>query len=259
MFEKRYPVFLENEILKADMLTTLADNMVEYMEQYFGDYSDGILSGLVLNINKSGKLELGKGLIKFKGNIYRLIAPVTLPLTADGNLKLIKLRFGELVKEEDFMVSDSECFFDTEEKLQDNEVELGRFTLKEGASLRQDYQNLKDFATIHNTINRIHVLYSDVNHSTISPDFTTYFGLNMLEYDIQDPWDVAFAMKCVSRKPVSKELICKYVNRKLRKRLDVSCSNYDMYQALVMILEQSSHGSRGFRNSSSGGRKIIVD
>jgi hypothetical protein len=52
--------------------------------------------------------------------------------------------------------------------LKEDELELGRFKLREGAVLRSDYTDFFDLITEYNTINVINVEYAGIKESTMN-------------------------------------------------------------------------------------------
>lgn len=83
---------------------------------------------------------------------------------------VIKIVFEEPENEYDFTTLKSRIVLSYEEANGKNELELCRFLLKEGAKLRQDYQDISDFITVHNTINRLYVPYAGIGETTITPE-----------------------------------------------------------------------------------------
>jgi hypothetical protein len=138
-------------------------------------------------------------------------------------------------------------------------LELGRFKLKDGAELRQNYQDFYDLSTEYNTINIINVEYSGVKKSTMHPYILRYFSTIILKNKVDNPYDIAFAMQCMSQNCIDREAILYYLSNRLG--IDYKeCSNMQIYKYLSQIVREVGSGiKRRVENRQNRTSRIIVD
>ncbi|BAU27208.1 hypothetical protein DFP93_104300 [Aneurinibacillus soli] len=257
MFTCRYPTFAKGRILKRDMLENLRDYPRGFLDQYFQAHSDGILAGADMEV-EGDTLIVRSGIIRHDGRVYMLEEPCFLPYQATETETIVKIRFKPADIQSDFTVYETELFLDANTHIRSDERELGRFKLKVGARLRQDYQNFYDFATEYNTVNRIHVAYAGRGESTFNPMILRYFAGEMLQSGGLNPYDVAFAMACMNGTLVDRELILHYLTNRLETEYR-EYTNEQIYKQLGRILEDVKHGGRSRITGKSRLQRMIVD
>ncbi|OPH46693.1 DNA and RNA helicase [Paenibacillus ferrarius] len=258
MFTNVYPNFTKGRILKGDMLESLRDVPRRFTELSTEAYSEGIVAGAEVRITAE-QLVVSRGLVKFGSRIYALEQDYSLPYQANGRETVLKIRFGEAVEQSDFTLYKADIVLDHEVSLRGNELELGRFKLKEGAKLRSDYQSFADFATEYNTWNRLHIPYSAVGQSSLSPQLTRYYGAELLSAGSTNAYDIAFAMQCLNQNTVNRELILRYIGSRLGMEYK-AYDNVQIHKYLTRILEEAQLGTRARPDLRSGGpRRMLVD
>ena len=258
MFTEKFPIFEKDKILKADMLTSLREYPRSMFLLQFQDYSDGILSGVRVKVTEED-LTVTPGVIKQQGKLFHMEEAVRVPYFATGTGHILKLRFLEEELKNDFTICRTELTLEEESSLAVDEIELCRFTLKNGAQLRQDYQDLADFATIHNTVNIIHVKYAGVNEPTLSPEITRYFGSELLSLNPDNPYDVSFAMHCVQNKIMNRGAIKAYLMARLKVREEALSTNEALHRYLTRVLEDVVNGRNGRNYQGGGNRRVVVE
>lgn len=258
LFTNVFPNFGKGRILKKEMLENLRDYPRNFLDIYYKDFSDGIISGTDIK-TEDGKLVIGRGIVKFAGRIYMLEEDVSLPYHPSDREAVIKIRFLDESAEEDFCFHRTRIFIDDNCTLDQNEMELGRFTLQEGARLRLDYENFSDFSTRYNVLNIIHVQYSGWKKGTLSPVILRYFAQIALGSRTERGDDVAFAMQCLNQEYMGRDVILYYISRRLGiEHKDYSNQEiYKHFAAIIKKLESGSDGQGEVRKPPF--RKIIVD
>ncbi|NEW09797.1 DNA and RNA helicase [Paenibacillus sp. SYP-B3998] len=258
MFTNVYPNFTKGRILKRDMLESLRDDPRRFTELSYQAYSDGILAGAEVRITAEN-LIVSSGLVKFGSRIYALEQDYSLSYSATGRETVLKIRFREAVAQLDFTLYNTDIVLDDDISLRGNELELGRFKLKEGAKLRSDYQSFADCATEYNTWNSIYTAYSALGQSSLSPALTRYFGAQLLSAGSSNAYDIAFAMQCLNQGTVNRDLILHYIG----SRLGTGYKAYDnvhIHKYLTRILEETQGGTRAKPDLRPGApRRMIVD
>lgn len=256
MFKDEFPEFKQGNILKQKMLENLRDYPRDFLRFYFNDYSNGIINGVRLLIDKQ-EIKITEGLIKFNGRIYSLKQAVNLEYSSTNEENIIKINFSNSKEQADFKIYESKVSIDSNLNLGENELELGRFKLRQGAQLRAEYDKFQDFKTEYNTINLIQVKYSARGQATLHPLLINKFAQNLLQRS-NEMLDNLFAMESINSRAVSRSLIINY----LAKRLDIAIKNYDnleLYSFLEEVINNLSRRKKFNKEQSVKQNKIIVD
>ncbi|MGM0501360.1 MAG: DNA and RNA helicase [Bacillota bacterium] len=256
MFSNQFPFFKRGNILKTDMLNNLRDYPRDLVNLYFSDYSDGILVGSNLKI-EGQEIVIKPGIIKFRNQIYLLTQDLKLKYHPTNEEIMIKIKFETAEESNDFKSWNSDLFLDEELDLAVDEFELGRFKLREGASLRTDYNKFSDFSTEYNTVNIINVKYSCLEEATLHPVMMSFFANKILDSDTKDPFNISFAIQTLQTGRVSRKLIKKYLRRQLELTED-SYSNLEIYRYLARIIRQLSDYKVQTREHKRE-NKILID
>lgn len=258
MFQNVSPNFQKGRILKKEMLENLRDYPRNFFDIYFKEYSNGIITGAELTVNEKD-ITISKGIIKYKDKLYILEEEERLPYYVSNEEAVIKVEFLEKNLDGDFIINGTEIFIDQKTKIEENQIELGRFKLHEEAVLRSDYTDFYDFETEFNTLNIINSDYAGIKARTMSPILLKYFSKSLLKTKPQNTYDIVFAMQCINESYVDREGILEYI----KVRLDLpnkEYSNLQIYKYLCQILREAEGGrSRGFESRMSRKTKIIVD
>lgn len=252
------PNFEKGRILKIEMLENLRDYPRSFLDIYFKDYSNGIISGMELVVGEKD-ITVTKGILKHENKIYMLEKPVSINYYPTNKEVVIKIKFLEEVQKSDFNINSAEIFIDENTSIEKNEMELGSFKLRERSELRSDYTDFEDFSTEYNTINIINAEYSGVKKPTLHPYILKYFSEILLKNKGDNVYDVAFAMQCINENHINRELILYYISSRLG--LDYKeYTNMQIYKHLLHIARDAKRGIRGkaeARNNRSS--RIIVD
>ncbi|MGM0368835.1 MAG: DNA and RNA helicase [Bacillota bacterium] len=256
MFSNQLPIFNRGSILKKEMLKNLRDYPRNLVNLYLADYSDGILAGSDLEI-KGKEIIIKPGIIKYKQQLYLLNESKRLTYQATNQERLIKIKFDLAEENGGFKEWNSELYLTSGEDIATDELELGRFKLREGANLRTDYNQFSDFSTEYNTVNIINVKYSSVGKATLHPDIINFFANKILTSDTDNQFDISFALQALQSQVVNRNLIKKYLMRKLELRQD-SYTNLEIYQYLSRIIRRLSDYQIATPEAKSD-NKILID
>ncbi|HEX3075532.1 MAG TPA: hypothetical protein VHQ24_01550 [Lachnospiraceae bacterium] len=264
MLQDQYPHFEKDSVLKAEMLVNLMAYPRDMFSLMYQDYSDGIVTGVHILVEDTlsevgGYLVVKTGIVKYQGRLYHMQQECRIPYEATEKKVMLKIKFLEVNTTNDFTEYHTRIVLDEDMELQVDEMELCRFLLKEGARLRQDYQDVKDFDTEHNTVNRIHVPYSGIGEATIAPEITTYFGRELMKYQSTNPYDIGFSMLCMQQNQIQRTVILQYLNARINVRADSKLSNEQIHTYLVMIMDEVKAGRTARTGSERMGRRVIVE
>lgn len=264
MFLDQYPHFEKDSVLKADMLVNLMEYPRDLFTLIYQEYADGIITGVNVVVEDTGKegrgtLIVKPGIVKYRGRLYHMNQEFRVPYEETKEKVMLKIKFLEENKTNDYTTYQTRIVLDEEIELQVDEIELCRFLLKEGARLRQDYQDMKDFNTEHNTVNIIHVPYAGIGETTLIPEITTYFGKQLMKHHSNNPYDIGFAMNCIQQNQIHRFVIMQYLNARKNVRIDEKLSNEQIHAYLVVIMEEVKAGKSSRNSGERIGRRVIVE
>ncbi len=257
MFRTIFPIFSKGRILKTEMLEELRDYPRDFFKIYFENYANGIIAGTRLQVC-ADELIVHQGVIKFNGKLYLHLDEYHLPYQQANREMLLKIRFLEQSVENDFLLDQAEIYLDDQTTLHQNELELGRFKLREGAILRTDYTDFHDLATEYNTMNIINVPYACSGASTLSPLVLQFFAKIVLRSNTDSPLDIGFAMQCLNNELVRRDLVSYYVANRLGVP-NQSYTNHELYKHLTTIIREIEGGVRRKVENRSRSPRMIVD
>lgn len=259
MFKNNKPIFEAGKILRIEMLENIRDFSRDYIDIKYKDYSDGIIEGCTIDVDDR-HISINNGIVKYNGKIYLLKGRESLTYECNNKYVMLKIKFNEINRSENFEENTSTIVLDENLNININEMEICRFKLREGARLRNEHIDFMDLSTEFDTVNIIHSNCSSKGESTLLPIVTQTFAREMLNLNIENPFEVSFLLLCIqSNEPIKRELIMKYIQSKI-EIADRYHSNMEIYQYLLQILNtskntngQSSNGGRGRH------RKILLD
>lgn len=291
MLVNRSPRFEKGRILKTEMLESLRDYPRRFLDIRYEEYSDGIIAGMKVSVEHD-HLMIGRGIVKHDGYLYLLEQAYELPYAAANGLSILKVRFHAQQAQHDFVTREAEIILaDGDEGVDEevgrsqswdhgrvldhvnipspqrpgrsmtlaNEIELGRFKLKEGAVLRSDYQDFADMATEFNTWSAIRAPYAAWQKSTLRPEITSCFATELLRCRSAETLDMSFALLCLNSERVQREALLQYLGSRSGEYRDYT--NGELHRQLVLILQEVSRGGRGQARWSgqSGVNRMLVD
>ncbi len=257
MQEIIYPLFNKKRILKMAMLENMRDYPRDVLDVFTEKLSDGIVCGLTPKVDKE-IITFSKGIVKYNGNLYVLNNPTSISYQETEVEVVIKLNFYDQLQDNDYKTQYMEIEIDSNMKIADKQIEIGRFKLKRGAYLRSNYQDLYDFTTEYNTINIVNVLYAGYGEPTISNMILKYYATEALATRTQNQMDITFCMLCLNSDRIERQVICNYIAYKLEEEIKV-LDNSAIHNKLVKILGIIKKENSGLKRTRAIGQKIIVD
>jgi hypothetical protein len=258
LFINQVPNFGKGRILKTEMLENLRDFPRDFWRIMLQSYSNGIICGADL-IVKAETITVTPGIIKHGGQLYLLPTAYEIRYAPTNREMTIKVKLLEVLAESDFTFYKTKILLDDLANQTPDEMELGRFKLREGAVLRSEYTDFFDFNTEYNTINIIDSEYAGVGRSTINPIVLRYFGQLVFKSASENTLDLSFAMLCLNQNRVERDLITCYLGRRLEIPIK-DYTNREFYKYLTAIVRELDTGVR--RHHDAKQRKpgrIVVD
>lgn len=259
MLIQAIPLFQDGHILRREMLIALSDYAFLTSQLIYKGYGDGILAGCELTTTKD-TIILNTGIIYFKGQAYLIKEPMAIPYYPTNTTVVLKLKISEELKEPNFIYHEMNLILTEQTDSQENELELCRFILQQGARLRDQYQNFEDRNTMFDTLNCIYSPYSVKGESTLSWEITRAFAEEMLTADNITDFDAFFCTQILNQTyPVSKEALRVYLKRSGAAEL-TEYTNLHVYEELVKILKARKNGEKMENNKKSIKKwKVSVD
>lgn len=253
-----FPLFEYAHVLRTPMLTELRDYAFEYGRLMHEGFSEGIISGCKITTTVD-TITLNRGIIRYGGQMYLIVEPITLAYSPTDVWTIFKLEFKDETRREGYVYRAVEAGFSERLELRPEEMELCRFKLKKGARLRIAYMDFADRNTEFDTVITIHVPYSADETSSISPEITRAFAKEALPF-VSEPLDTIFFMQALNAKmALNREAILLYIATKL-KRPFIAQSNAEIFAALYTILDElKGGGEREIARAGKRKRQIIVD
>ena len=258
MFAHNKIDFHSNRVLKAEFLQEATDYTEEMLGHIYGNYSDGILEGVDITVN-DWHLTVHPGIIKYRGILYHMDYEEQIPYEHSERKMFLRIRFLEANQYEDNTQYTSEFVLTDTEATFPYEMELGRFVAEKGATLFMDEMDLEGMSVKYNQFDTRNVPYAGIGESTLSPKLTLSFGKQLLEKNTENYYDIAFAMQCLNKRPVEREMIYSYLSKRTGSRAE-NLTNEEICKKFLEILRECESGSRQVKKQSpKPGRRVIVD
>lgn len=238
MFHHDQYRFSVNTVLTSAQLQEASHYAVQMLDLMYAGYSDGIIAGAKVSV-EDDFLSVSPGIIRHHEKLYHMEKRERIHFLHTGRRTILKLRFLDVQEQESGLFYDTELILSEEERLFPYEMELGRFRSEPGAQLRIDDGGWKEMATAHNYFDIRNVPYSAIGVSTISPAITYAFAREMEDKGDQTSYDIAFCMQALTKLPVDREVICRYLAACGEKRAPEPTSG-QIYEGLLNVLEKRS-------------------
>ena len=188
--ENRYPLFAGGRILKKESLWDLRDYTYSGWQLQYEGYTDGIINGCGIHV-EGMNLIVGRGMLKCQDFIYLIGEKVIIPFTAENQTTALKASFDVKHNHSDFITYEVNFFLDHELERQPNQIELCRFHLREGSSLRDHYENFRDIRTEYDTLNLVDATIAGKSLTGIHPMIINKYIEQLPE--LKEPADFGFA------------------------------------------------------------------
>lgn len=258
MFTYIQPRFAKGRVLKTEMLEQVRDYPRVLANIQYDEYSDGILNGANVTVDPA-ELTVAPGLIKFRDHLYMLEQPQRLFYKATEQEQILRIRFEDHGSNSDFDRLAGVLVLDEQQPATD-ELELGRFKLKQGAILRSDYVDFADMVTEFNTWNPVSARYAGIGQDTLRPEILHQFARELLQTGTQDAADYAFAFMVLNAQRIERTVVEHYIAARNQTEPG-SGSNMRLHRQLTVILQDAARGKRSSSrwNGRSPGGRMIVD
>lgn len=256
--EIRVPVFAGRRILKKESLWDIRDYTYAGWQLYYADHTDGLLKGCEIH-TEDGRLVIGKGMLKFHDFIYLLMEEEEVAYQPKNRWQVLKAEFLEDDTNLDYKAYRVRFFLDEELELGENQMEMCRFYLREGSTLRDSYKNFADMSTEYDTVNLICATVAGMGEKTLHPVVVKQFGEELWNMEEKDQFDFGFcSLVWNTQGRVERKVIAAYLSNKMKKAVVDKIMSYDnqmVYEKLENIVDNMGK----FKKEKVNARVIIVD
>lgn len=258
MAKYKIPVFEHGSILSQEMLERLREYAIELWNIQTGGFSDGILKGCGITV-KEHVIYIGQGIFIFEGQVYFIHEEMKVPYFPENKWRALKIRIGEREKSNSFYIQEIEPVITEDLERRKGEIEIGRFRLQSGATLRSEYRNFQDVATEFDTLNLIHAQWAGYGKDTVSYEMLRFFAKEAIQKNIQNPDDFTFVEQILltDGRSLNRAAIELYISKRLSKPMK-DMTNEEIYRGLCEIL-RIFHSGGGGMQSRIRERRMIVE
>lgn len=259
MIGQYIPVFKTGNLLTAQMLEALTTYAVSYSELQYKGYSDGIIRGCDI-VTSQKEISVQPGIVLYQGNVYFITEPTEVVYNSTSQWGILRLQFGEEVCAKGLMQRGFRIVLNAGEEVLENEIEIGRFKLHQGAQLRVQYTDFRDCSTEHDTFNEIYATWAAFGKSSISLRVLQEFAKEASKYNLSNPMDYFFCQQIISSKgeTLNKDVIVTYLSKRLNKQLDGE-DNLTLYNELKNTLTMIREGKMDQSRPKERRHHIIID
>lgn len=251
--ENRYPLFAGGRILKKESLWDLRDYTYCGWQLQYESYTDGIINGCGIHV-EGMNLIVGRGILKHQDFIYLIGEEIIIPFAAENRTAVLKAAFDVKNSHSDYIAYEMRFFLDYELDRQENQIELCRFHLREGSTLRDHYESFHDMKTEYDTVNLLYATVAGKGNETLHSEILHRFVEELQEQKDRQMADYAFCYSVKStEKSVPKDLIAAYLNDKKQGYTVKEICSWDsirLFDELSSILNSQSNTGNPYSNKA---------
>ena len=232
-----YPNFERHSILKKELLNSVRDYSLEYLNVKYDKYTKGIITGFDLNVIDGNLIEISKGIAKFEDFIFIADKKAKIRYNQSNKFKSLKI-----VLEKDTKIRDYDRYIlsyklDEDLQLHINEIEICRFKLMEGFDLRDKHKSFNDIQTEFDTINYLNSTWAGIGREYINPYILKRFANEAMESNLTNMEDIVFCYTCLNEdKPINIELIERYLKNRQNLSSKTELTKEEIFKYLSITL-----------------------
>lgn len=252
------PIFSKGNLLSQEMLEAIRDFEVQFAENTYAGYTDGIITGTRVYVEQ-GMVYIGKGIIKYQDRLFFISENTRVVIRPVDDWQAVKVVFSDVEKTKTFEKQEMTIEVSRNLQRERNKIEICRVRLQDGARLRSDYRNLEDMNTMFDTINVIEAQWSAYGKNSIHPQILMEFAKEARKGNVENSQDIAFLQQILNYngQALNRDLIQFYLDSRLEKKGE-EYTNHEIYQGLCKVLKQMRTGVEQ-RPEMRRPRRMIVD
>lgn len=252
-----YPLFERNRILKKELLWSLRDYSFAQARLEYGEYAEGMLRGCDVRVEGS-RIVVGPGIIKHGGFLCLMTEEESIGYEAGDGLAVVKMRFYTEQVSMDYVLYKMDLVTDQDVFLKENEFEVCRYRLQEGAALRDRHTDLRDMGTEYNTLNFICATWGGLGGRTLAPAVTRRFAREILAAGGSGQEDISFAYLCLGQAgAVSADILQDYLARKSHKTENYE-ANEAVFEEMCRVMEGLADTEKDRTREKAARKRIVV-
>ena len=260
--EHIYPAFERGRIMKKELLWALRDYSYTALQLQYQDFPDGIISGCRIR-TEGDALYVGPGIVKCQGFLFLMQAEEQVRYMPTDRYTSLKFRLVKKEELSDYTRYVTEFVLDSTLECAQNELEICRFQLKEGARLRTEYKDFYDIQTQYDTVNLADAAWSAQGGHAMSKEVTDYFASRVLECENAEDKDIRFAYFLLhGREAVSYKILNDYIARRSgNEKRSYMAEGEEAFWRLEEILNEIRNGKNTRKNTGMlrDNKMIIMD
>lgn len=254
-----YPLFERNRILKKELLWALRDYSFSHVGLEYQRYGEGILQGCDIRI-EGREIVVEPGMIKYGDYVFLLTEAERISYFASEQTMVLKMRFLKEQISPDSIDYHMELVLEPVTDLNENEFELCRYKLQEGARLRETYKSFEDMGTEYDMLNHMYASWGGLNGKAMSPVITGRFAEEILNASGCTAQDISFAYLCLNRPDaIPRKILLDYIGRRTGVSLEDEAPNERIFREMCTVLENIGDTAVRKQTSRVGKRRIVVE
>lgn len=237
----------------------MRDYTFSHVQLEYQEYSQGILRGCEMQV-QGQELVVGPGMIKYGQFICLMMEEQRIEYKPAEQMQYLKLRIEIDRRSPDYILYEIQLILDLNKKQAENEFELCRFNLRNGAQLRDHYKDFSDMETEYDTINILHADWSGLRGGSIAPTITRYFAEIVLENENSLYEDRSFSYLSLSQTgAVPIKVLSDYCSRRTGTSPEDMTDSVKIYKSLCIIIDNIRKGKEARVRDKKERHRILVD
>lgn len=255
----KVPVFEKGSVLTHEMLQALQEYSVDLGNLTYTGYSDGIVTGCRVSM-QDRMISVERGIIMFAGKIYFVPKDMRMMVTPGNEWRALKFQMGTMSKNNNFMVGEINLEVSNDLNPLANKIEICRFRLQGGASLRNEYRDFNDLNTEFDTVNEIYAQWAGFQKQTVSKRILDEFAKEAIGKGVQNQQDIMFIQQILAldSRGLNRDAIEFYLSTRLQKAIK-PMDNLEIYKGLEEVLRNLNGPTERTKQRQRDERRIIVD
>lgn len=252
------PLFSKGNLLSQEMLESMRDYEIQFAQNIYAGYSDGIITGLKVSVEQ-GIVYIEQGIIKYQDRLFFISEKTQVYIRPINDWQVLKLVFADVERTRTFEKQEMTIEVSGNLQKERNKIEICRVRLQDGARLRSEYRNLEDMRTEYDTINVLDAQWAAYEKSSINPQILMEFAKEARKGNLENSQDVTFLQQILNSngQALDRDLIQFYLDSRLGKK-EEDYTNLEIYQGLCRALKQIRSGVEQ-RTEMRRPRRMIVD
>lgn len=254
----KIPKFQKGSILTMEMLEALKDLSAGWGRLEYKGYADGVLSGCEVTMSEN-IIYVQNGMLVYREELYFIQEKIMVPYQWQEGWQALKVQIEDGSNERNFKEGKLQIILTEDMTHQDNTIELCRFYLQKGASLRNEHRDFNDLATNYDTVNEIYANWSAYGEASVSIRLLRQFVREAEKKNSNNMQDVLMIqqIKNAGGKTITRESLVYYLNIRLQNNKE-QYTNLEIYEGLQKVLNemqsQTTEVKREIRN-----RRMIIE